>query len=385
VIEAQMWMSRHDPVKAAAVMRHAVQLAETAPLVADATMERRDAVKVRPLIPDELWMLLAARAHSLAVAEADDVISRYGSSDILSALAHHAKAAVQRRSGTGDGGAAEYNAAIAIAQSAGGHKAAAAIVETISAEAGADEAIRRINGYLAAVDGSRADVAAHDPHWDLLRIDLLRRNNELPAAAAEIDKMMTRLDSLPQGTQIDLLRLAVVVYLQDPSSVHTQKARAACLALLQRRPDDAWALNNMAIFCIDPARPSDLSKALDYGLRAYQSAGRTGEVDPRIADTYGWALAAAGRGEEAIQILTPLPAQLPIPEVQYHLAEAYLSSGNASGAWPHLGMAAQLIQRDERKGIRVDPNLRNGVANAFWRALRRSVQEGLKAVGASIR
>lgn len=376
-LEAQLWMSRHEPAKAAALMRHAVQLAETAPLVADATMERRDALKIRPLIPEELWMLLAAHAHDLAVAEADDVISRYGGRDMLSAWAHHARAAVQRRTGAADGGAAEYNTAIAIAQSVGGYKQAAAIVETISAEAGADEAIRRINGYLAAVDGARGDRAAHDPHWDLLRIDLLRRNTELPAAAAEIDKIMTRLDSLPPAAQIDLLRLAVVVYLQDASSVQTQKARAACLALLQRRPDDAWALNNMAIFCIDPSRPSDLAEGLDYGLRAYQSAGRAGEVDPRIADTYGWALAAAGRGEEAIQILAPLAGQLPIPEVQYHLAEAYLSTENAAGAWPHLATAVQLIGRDERAGVRVDPGLRSGVARAFWRALRGSAKQGL--------
>jgi tetratricopeptide (TPR) repeat protein len=381
VAEARMWSSRQDAGNAAALMRHAVLLAETAPQIADATVERQEAGKIRALVPDELWMLLAAHDHDLALAEADDVIARYGLGDLLSAWAHHAKAAVQRRTGRDDGGAAEYNSAIATALNAGGFQSADAVVETISAEAGADEAIRRINGYLATVDGPRRETSgtppAHDPRWDLLRIDLLRRNNELSAAAAEIDKLMPRLASFPEAIQIQLLRMAVVVYMQDASSAHSDKPRLACLELLRRLPNDTWALNNMAVVYIDFSRTADPEKAVEYGLRAYQAAGQSGEVDLRIADTYGWALAMAGRGKEAIAVLTPVAQRLLIPEVQYHLAEAYLAAATPGPAWSHLETALQLIHRDENLKRPIDASLRSGMAKAFWRAVRETGIEEL--------
>lgn len=383
--EARMWMSRHDPAKAAALMRHAVRLAETTPEVADATLEQQGANRLRALIPEELWMMLAAQAHAAADAVADEVIARYGPNDILTAWAHHAKAAVQRRTGREDLGAAEYVDAIATAQAAGGFGAAAAMVETISAEAGADEAIEHINAYVAAADGGarrsdnggRAVPLAHDARWDLLRIDLLMRNGETRAAGAEIDKLMTRLSALPPDGQIELLRMAVVIGLQGPSTSQSDKALSACAALLQRLPDDAWALNNMAVCCIEMSPPAEPRQALEYGLRAYRAAARGGTVDPQIADTYGWALANAGRADEAIAVLTPVAARLVIPDVQYHLAEAYLAAGNPQAAWPHLAAAIRLAARDDQRGQRVNAHLRWHIGCAVWRAMRDTVVRGL--------
>jgi tetratricopeptide (TPR) repeat protein len=369
--EARMWLARHEPAKAAAIMRHAVQLAGAAPGVADAALESQDARQLRALIPNELWMLLAAGAHEAILAEADQLVSRYGPRDILSAWGHYARAAVQRRTGSADGGAGEYSSAIATAQAVGGYPAASGIVEAISSEAGADEAVARINAYLAAVDRARhqssAPGPAHDPRWDLLRVDLLRRNNEIHAAAAQIDKLIPQLTSIPAANQVALLRVAVVIYLLDSNS-QMDKALGACLELLRRQPDDPWALNNLATIYIERALPSESSKALDYSQRAYRSAERSGQVDPQIADTYGWALAVAGRGNEALELLKPIAGRLDIPDVQYHLAQAYLAAGAPLAAWPHLRTAVAMMQRDQREGRRIDTNLRRGVANTFWRA-----------------
>lgn len=372
VCEARMWSSRHELAKAAALIRRAVLLAQTNSDYAAAAMESQDAWRVRELIPEELWMLLEAQAYDTVIAQSNEVISHYGSRDMLSALAHHAKASVQRRTGSGDGGAAEYLSALETAQAAGGFQAASTIVETISSDAGADEAIRRIDAYLASITPKNKSGSglSHDARWDLLRIDLLRRNHHIEAAAQEIDKLMPHLTELPDSVQIQLLRTAVVVYLQAPSTSQSDKAGAACLALLHRLPDDIWALNNMASICIDHSHPAQPQNAIEYGQRAYAAAGRLGDVDPHIVDTYGWALAAAGRSSEAIQMLKPIAARLNMPEGEYHLAEAYLAVHDPLSAWPHLVSALRLIQRDEKQGQGVDPSLRRGVANAYWQALR---------------
>jgi tetratricopeptide (TPR) repeat protein len=373
VAESRMWLARQQPGKAAAWLHRAVQLASAAPDVADVTLERQDARKVRTLIPEELWVLLQAQAYDAVLAEADQVISRYGQSDMLAAWGHQARAAVQRRSGRGDGGTAEYLKAISIAQATGGYEAASAVVEMISTEAGADEAVRRINDYVQAIDqaaGKQHETASlHDPRWDLLRIDLLNRNRETHAAASEIDKQMPHLAELPAAKQVQLLRMAVVTYLRDEPAPQVGKAKSACLALLARLPEDTWALNNMAAICIEYSNPSDPQKALEYGQHAYLAAKESGEVDPQIVDTYGWALAVAGRGSEAIEVLKPLVPRMTTPETEYHLAEAYLSAGFPQSAGAHLQSALELIRRDQKQGRDVDPKLRTDIASAFWRSL----------------
>jgi predicted Zn-dependent protease len=390
VTEARMWLVRHEPVRAAALMRHAVRLARTASEVADATVKRQFAARMRALLPDEFWMLLAAQANEAALSEADDVLARYGSGGMLAAWAHYTRAAVNHRVAREAVASDEYTTAIATAQAARGYFGAAQVVETISAEAGADEAIRRINGYVAALDAAGpaqgsgpADPTAHDPRWDLLRIDLYRRNNEPHAATVEVDKLMPRLAAMPAPVQDQMLRMAVVIYLQDEPAPQYDKARAACLELLKKLPEDAWALNNMAAFCLDPSRGADPRMALDYGLRAYRSAERAGgPIDPQIADTYGWALAANGRGDEAVRVLLPVAERLSSPDVQFHLAEAYLAAGSPDSAWPHLASSIRLIQRDQQAGHRVDPGLCRGLVDACWRAAGETAMQGLSILPA---
>jgi predicted Zn-dependent protease len=379
VAAAQMWSARRQPERAAALMRYAVRLAETQLDAADVTMKPAVAARLRVLLPDEFWTLLAAQANDAVLAEADHAIRRYGEQDMLAAWAHYARGAVNRRVARETEASDEYNTALSIAQAAGGYPAAASVIETISTESGADEAIRRINGYLAAVDAGRVG-GTHDPQFDLLRVDLDQRKGDTHSAAAEIDKLMPTLDSMPDAVQARLLRMAVAIDLQDTPAPQYDKARAACAALLQRLPDDAWALNNMAVLSLEQAStPADARrKALDYAQLAYRAAGRDGPADPLIADTYGWALAEAGRPREAIGVLKGVASQLSIPDVQYHLAEAYLAGGDPQAAWPHLADALRMTQRDARQGARVDPFLRRGIATACWRVLREDAVQTFK-------
>lgn len=381
-VEAQVWSSRHDNMKAAELMKHAVQMAERAPEAVDVTLQGQYAMQARSLIPQELWILLQAQDYSAVNTEADQIIVRYGSGDMLSAWAHQAKAAVQRRTGQGDGGAREYNEALKTAEAASGYPGAAAIIEQISREAGVDEAVRRINAYVASVDASgHSDTSLplpHDPQWDLRRIDLLRRNGAFPEAAAAVDKMMPQLSALPPVLQNEMLRLAVVVYLQDPASSKTNKARNACLALLERTPDDPWALNNMAAICIDHSNPPDPDKAIEYSAKAYRLLG--GTIDPQVADTYGWALASAGRTSEALDVLKPAAERLANPEAYYHLAGAYLAARMPAEAERCLTSALELIRQSEQQGHQVAPNLQTQIADAYWRAIGQDVAQAMGPV-----
>lgn len=369
--EARMWSTRHRPQEAAALIHQAIQLAESKCQFADPAMQTQCNQQVRALVPDELWMLLQSGDNDATLAEADRLLSHYGSQDILSAWAHHAKAAVQRRAGSDDGGSAEYFAALQTARRAGGFQAASDIVEAISSDAGADEAVRRIDAYRASL-GQSPGTGDHQPdeaRWDLLRIDLLRRNGEFQAASQDLDKLMPALSALPADLQNTLCRMAVAVYLQDSSPEQHEKARAACEALLRLAPADPWALNNMALLNLDYSNRPDPTKALDYSQRAMESAAKLGPIDPRIIDTYGWTLLNAGQAKKAVAALEPITSPLPIPDVQYHLAEAYLSAGNPAAAWPHLLSAARMILQSDKNRTPVDPRLRTAVVNAAMHAM----------------
>ena len=375
--EARMWLGRGEAPRAAALMRHAVQVAANATLATDANFNQQRAKIVRALLKDEMRMLLAAHAHPAVLAEADKVISKYGPLDMISAWAHYARALVQARTNASDAGRAEYNSAISTSLAAVGFDGAAAIVRAINDESGTNEAVGQIDSYLASIHAGQGPVSngssTYDPRWDLLRIDLLRGSSKFAAAAGRIDKMMPHLAELAANSQIELLRMAVIVYLQDQPTPQVDKARGACAELLKRLPDDSWALNNMAVMCIESSSAPEPQKALALARRAYQAAGRTGPIDPQIADTYGWALARAGQPDEAVRVLEPIAGRLSTSEINCHLAEAYLYLENVKSAWPHLANAFFLIQRDRLQGHPIDQNLYREFADLTWRACRQTL------------
>ena len=130
---------------------------------------------------------------------------------------------------------------------------------------------------------------------------------------------------------------------------------------MERLPDDAWTLNNMAVLSIELTKPPEPQKALDFARRAYQASGRNGEADPLIADTYGWALSRAGKADEAIRVLEPTIRRLSNADTNCHLAEAYLAARKVNLAWPPIATALSSIHRDQLQGHPIDANLRKEV------------------------
>jgi tetratricopeptide (TPR) repeat protein len=352
-------------------MRHAIALETTRALITGARPQSLKSEAVKSLVRDELSMLLAAHADEIAAREADDVLARYGATDWLCAWAHLARATVLHRKGNDPQSASEFDAAFRTAEAGGNLGRADAILQAIAFEAGPDEALRRIQSHGTAshpdADGLKPPAIVSDPRWDFIRVDLLQNNHRFAEAAQELDRMLPRLADLSSADQIDLLRRATVVYISQRVP-QTEKAEAACLALIERKPDDLWALNNMAMFYIEQSHPPDPSQAVTYGRRAYDVMNKSGDIDPRIADTYGWTLLANGSASEAIAVLVPAVERLPIPEIQYHLAEAYLAIGQGSAAWAQLVPAVREIQQGNVAGNETDSKLQQRIADALYRA-----------------
>ncbi|WP_026957818.1 XrtA/PEP-CTERM system TPR-repeat protein PrsT [Aliagarivorans taiwanensis] len=100
--------------------------------------------------------------------------------------------------------------------------------------------------------------------------------------------------------------------------------------LLEQRPDDVVALNNLA-WAYEQA--GDITQALSYAETAYQQQSE----HPAIIDTYGYMLLKNGDANRAVELLTQAAAQSEDVEIHLHLAEALIAAEQTEQASQHLG------------------------------------------------
>ena len=99
-------------------------------------------------------------------------------------------------------------------------------------------------------------------------------------------------------------------------------------------PNHPVALNNLAYLLSN--QPDRLLEASQFANRAVESS----PDQPAYRDTLGWVLCQQGHYAEAVKHLEKA-ATLNVAPVQFHLAYAYLKSGNAKG-WKTLEKALQM-------------------------------------------
>jgi len=90
--------------------------------------------------------------------------------------------------------------------------------------------------------------------------------------------------------------------------------------IVQDRPNDVIALNNLAMLLADA--PNATEDALQYVDRAIALIG----AKPALMDTKAYVLMRIGKYPEAISILTALLAKNDTPSVRFHLYQAYVKS-----------------------------------------------------------
>jgi len=96
-------------------------------------------------------------------------------------------------------------------------------------------------------------------------------------------------------------------------------------ALVQRQPDNAALLNNLAWLYAEVEDP----RALDTAERALASAPES----PMVMDTLGWILHRQGNNERAFELISKAAAQAPgVPEIRYHHAVLLAETGDEEGA-----------------------------------------------------
>lgn len=107
------------------------------------------------------------------------------------------------------------------------------------------------------------------------------------------------------------------------------------LAILAEQPDNALVLNNLAWLYYQQDNP----KALSYGEKAYRKAPKSAV----FADTYGTILVKQGELARGVKILEKASKQAPTAyDIQYHLANAYMLSGENKKAIEILNTIVKL-------------------------------------------
>ncbi len=118
-------------------------------------------------------------------------------------------------------------------------------------------------------------------------------------------------------------------------AIHYQFAGNAVLAeqnyrkLLERKPSNIIALNNMASLLTD----RNPEKALSYARQAYQLAPKS----MAVTDTLGWLLLNQKQIKEGLEVLTEAVSRGNNPTVKYHLAVALVKNGKKEKARTILG------------------------------------------------
>jgi tetratricopeptide (TPR) repeat protein len=112
--------------------------------------------------------------------------------------------------------------------------------------------------------------------------------------------------------------------------------------IVQDRPNDVIALNNLAMLLADS--PANSQEALPLINRAIELVG----PKPALTDSKAYVLLRLGRYDEAISILSALRTKNDSPSVRFHLYQAYMKSSQTQ-------LANELLTTIDLAALRKSP------------------------------
>lgn len=170
---------------------------------------------------------------------------------------------------------------------------------------------------------------------------------DLPALAMRTHAVMAAAGKGPEAQSLaeDWIRrhpgdTAVLAYLgeHDIAAGRYERAAARYEAALERLPDDALALNNLAWVSHELKR----QKALHYAERAYELAPES----PAVMDTLGTILADRGEIDRGVELLARAAQLAPeAPQIRLNFAKALLKAERRPAARKELEGLAGLDRR----------------------------------------
>ena len=207
------------------------------------------------------------------------------------------------------------------------HEQALAIIDTVIVDQPDAAWAYRLRGDTLATLGRRTDALT--AYLDALtRVndsgavrDLFTRLVALDAGGDAAAPLHTWLEAHPEDLPVRGLLATALLYRGELDG-----AAKAAQAVLLIQPDNIAALNNLAVIY---SRQGKLDGALTTARHARQVAPN----HPGVADTLGWILVQSGDATTGLALLITAAKRLPDnPELAYHLATAYLDTGQRSQA-----------------------------------------------------
>ena len=192
----------------------------------------------------------------------------------------------------------------------------------------------------------RADdaVQALDQAWQRSQSAdiLLQRYRAYRAAGHNLQAQQQLLDWLAQRPADQAIRFMLASDYQQQGN--DSAAIEQYEILLEQRPDNAAALNNLAWLYAMRNNP----KAIGLAERAY----RLTPEDAGVLDTYGWILSREGNAEKGLRLIRQALQMLPDnPDILYHEALAMAKAGQSAQAREAL---QQLLGKHPRFSSRAD-------------------------------
>ncbi|HEY0007777.1 MAG TPA: tetratricopeptide repeat protein, partial [Tepidisphaeraceae bacterium] len=242
----------------------------------------------------------------------------------------------------------EFDAAYNLVSAAGNWQGVALVVNTIAQELGVKLAISKVEPL------AKSDLEAR-----MLLTSLYERDNNLPAALAQVERTLADRPRLDPRQLDSALQAAGSLYLRMNPPM-SEKARQVYEELSQRYPDDLALLNNLASVMGMPGSGGTPQKAVEYSTKAYDLSLKLpeGTLTPYIWDTHGWLLVQTGKVSEGIDLLRKAADTAKFPDAHLHLAEALMLQKDFDGAAQALEQAGQLADTMARENKPLDPSIR---------------------------
>jgi tetratricopeptide (TPR) repeat protein len=321
----------------------------------DAIAKMRQALTMAPsnssLERDYINLLLQAKQFDDVIQEADRVLAAGKHYWWLHEMRGIALVRLDRKQEAQQ----EFLAALNQADAEGQHELAGQIIMTIGTEIDPDAALTVLLPRMA-----------NDTSWKLLGVRLYQQKGD-NAQALKIAEEVSA-DPLSSSSQRLAATQAVAQCAQQEGLF--DKSKAAYLSWLEQSPNDVIALNNLACLLNDNLKQPQ--EALQYSRQAYNLANASGpSVSPLITDTQAWVLISCGgadakNGMSMLQQLVQDHGDFIF--ARYHLAEAYIQTGNTDAAMAQLSAALDQIKTQEAKHIVVPVELKKNIDQAMNQA-----------------
>jgi tetratricopeptide (TPR) repeat protein len=226
------------------------------------------------------------------------------------------------------------------------------LVELYSSQKQPDKAIARIQEQLQKLPAQSdfyellGDIYFANRQWDAAEEafrSAIAKNANAYMAHAQLARLYTREQKLPEA-----LAEAQTITRENPENLSgymilgniyeltgsVDQARATYEQVIQRDPNFAPALNNLAwIYC---EHGGDLDLSLSLAQRAKQNQ----PSNPEISDTLAWVEYRKGLYQEAATLLREALHQVPDSSLfEYHLGMVLVKTGKESDAKPILARA----------------------------------------------